>query len=245
MSVKVMGRVWDADLSPNHKLVLLAYADAAEHDGTQSYPGWERLVKMTGYSRSQIERITRELLEIGVLTKTRQGFRGQRAEFAVLVSQIATQSDEIVSRGGRESVAQLRDTSRPDPSTSPKGDGLFEAFFQFWTGNPYSPGAQITKSMRGRLNAAVKEARHAGIDAEDVQARGRKYVEKWREIERTPQALLANWHRFAPEAPISICGDCDNRGVVWVDAAGRRVSADDPDSSSAVRCRSCMEAVNA
>ena len=48
MSVKVMGKVWDADLPPNLKLVLLAYADAAEHDGTEIWPGHERLASMTG-----------------------------------------------------------------------------------------------------------------------------------------------------------------------------------------------------
>jgi len=116
MSVKVMGTVWDTDLPPNQKLVLLAYADAAEHDGTRSYPGYERLVEMTGYSRAQLHRITNLLLESGRLVQVKPGHRGQRAEYAVKVSQDETQSGGKVSHLGTESVAQLRDTSRPDPS---------------------------------------------------------------------------------------------------------------------------------
>jgi hypothetical protein len=83
MSVKVMAQVWDSDLAPNHRLVLLAYADAAEHDGTKSFPGEERLMKMTGYSTATVRRITAELLELKVLVQVRKGHRGQRAEYRV------------------------------------------------------------------------------------------------------------------------------------------------------------------
>lgn len=93
-----MGKVWDAQLAPNHKLVLLAYADAAEHDGTKCYPGEDRIVEMTGYSRSQVRRVTSELIQAGYLTKVRGGHRGLRAEYRVEVaklegSQIATLSE--------------------------------------------------------------------------------------------------------------------------------------------------------
>jgi hypothetical protein len=147
MSVKVMGRVWDSTLPPNLRLVLLAYADAAEHDGSQSYPGWERLVEMTGYSRSTIEAITKTLRSIGVLVQVRKGHVGQRAEFRIdlgklaalaapEVSQSETLSDSGVSEPETHEVSQSEtqpkpesvrsdgvkvsdpsDTSRPDPSS--------------------------------------------------------------------------------------------------------------------------------
>ncbi len=83
MSVKVMAQVWDSDLAPNHRLVLLAYADAAEHDGTKAFPGEERLAAMTGYSTPTIRRVTAELLDLGVLIQVKKGHRGQRAEYHV------------------------------------------------------------------------------------------------------------------------------------------------------------------
>lgn len=36
MSVKQMALVWDLDLPPNKRLVLLAYADHADDDGDNS-----------------------------------------------------------------------------------------------------------------------------------------------------------------------------------------------------------------
>ncbi len=83
MSVKVMAQVWDSDLAPNHRLVLLAYADAAEHDGTKAFPGEERLAAMTGYSTPTIRRVTAELLKLGVLIQVKKGHPGQRAEYHV------------------------------------------------------------------------------------------------------------------------------------------------------------------
>ena len=83
MSVKVMAQVWDSDLAPNHRLVLLAYADAAEHDGTKAFPGEERLAAMTGYSTPTVRRVTAELLKLGVLVQVKKGHRGQRAEYQI------------------------------------------------------------------------------------------------------------------------------------------------------------------
>lgn len=111
-----MGRVWDLEIPPNQKLVLMAYADAAEHDGSRSFPGHERLQEMTGYSRAQIHRITNQLIAGGWLEQVAGGHRGQRAEYIVKVSQDETHTEEKVLHQGTESVAQLRDTSRPDPS---------------------------------------------------------------------------------------------------------------------------------
>lgn len=78
-----MAQVWDSDLAPNRRLVLLAYADAAEHDGTRSFPGEERLMSMTGYSTATVRKITRELLETGSLVQVKKGHRGQRAEYRI------------------------------------------------------------------------------------------------------------------------------------------------------------------
>ena len=61
MSVKVMGFVWDLELPPNLKLVLLAYADHADHDGGSIYPAIGTVAQKTGYSPREVQRLTREL----------------------------------------------------------------------------------------------------------------------------------------------------------------------------------------
>jgi DNA-binding IclR family transcriptional regulator len=76
MSVKIMGLVFDSELSPNHKLVLLAYADHAKHDGTSIFPAIASIARKTSYSRRQVQRVTQELVEAGYLVADGHGPRG-------------------------------------------------------------------------------------------------------------------------------------------------------------------------
>ena len=95
MSVKVMGKVWDTDLPGNLKIVLLAYADAAEHDGTQIWPGRGRIALMCGIAVSTADRLTRALIEGGYLVQVAKGHRGQRAAYEIPLDRLAVayQSD--------------------------------------------------------------------------------------------------------------------------------------------------------
>lgn len=69
MSVKISGLVWDSDLPRDEKFVALAYADHADHEGKNVFPGKKLVAKKTGYSRRSIEIITKQLLRDGVLVK--------------------------------------------------------------------------------------------------------------------------------------------------------------------------------
>lgn len=239
MSVKVMAQVWDSDLPPNHKLVLLAYADAANDDGTHCFPGEERLAQMTGYSVSQIRRITRELIDSGRLIQVKRGYRGQRAEFAIPKgAQSATHSDGKASRKPfAKPSAHASPPIKTRPNTSPNGEvaGMFEAFFEFWLNRPYQPNAWLLKSQRGRINSAVKEAAAAGITADEIRARGERYRRDWPAMERSPQALLTHWARFdgasdppAPFDPDNCQHPDDRRAVIdaveYCGACGDEVS---------------------
>ena len=52
MSVTVMGQVWNTELPPNQRLVLLAYAARANDDGGSLFPGAAALLRNTGYTLS-------------------------------------------------------------------------------------------------------------------------------------------------------------------------------------------------
>jgi len=78
MSVKVMGAVFDLEISPNQKLVLLAYADHAHHDGTSVYPAAASIAKKTSYSIRSVRRIARELEGLGYLVDDGRGPHGTR-----------------------------------------------------------------------------------------------------------------------------------------------------------------------
>ena len=85
MSDKMNGAVWDMEcpaiyngmeFKPGHKFVLLAYADHADHWGKNIYPAIETIAKKTGYDKRSVQRLTRELEEMGALVEDGQGPHG-------------------------------------------------------------------------------------------------------------------------------------------------------------------------
>jgi helix-turn-helix protein len=67
MSAKASGRVWDLDLPHNKRLVLLAMADHADHEGRNIYPSTDLIAWKTGYSSRQVQRIIDTLIADGIL----------------------------------------------------------------------------------------------------------------------------------------------------------------------------------
>ena len=63
MSVKMMGLIWDADLPREEKYILLAYADHADHEGNNIYPGLKLIAWKTGYEPRQVRRVTKVLVD--------------------------------------------------------------------------------------------------------------------------------------------------------------------------------------
>ncbi len=76
MSVKIMGLIWDTNLKPTLRYVLLAYADHADHEGKNIYPSTKLLAHKTGYSKRTIQAATRELEGTGWLIPDGTGPRG-------------------------------------------------------------------------------------------------------------------------------------------------------------------------
>lgn len=76
MSVTVMNSVWEWDLPTNEKVVLLAYADHAAHDGSSVFPSISRIAEKTGYGERWVQLITRKLEAMGLLERDGSGPRG-------------------------------------------------------------------------------------------------------------------------------------------------------------------------
>lgn len=85
MSVRVMGLVWAAKLDPTEKLVLLALADHAGHDGERVYPGVELTAWKTGLSERAVQYNIRRLESGGYLVRQSPGTggRGNRTEYRI------------------------------------------------------------------------------------------------------------------------------------------------------------------
>lgn len=85
MSVKAMGLVWDLkcpdningmEFKPNHKYVLQAYADHADHYGKSIWPSIKTIAEKTGYDQRTIQRITADLEKMGLLVDDGMGPHG-------------------------------------------------------------------------------------------------------------------------------------------------------------------------
>jgi hypothetical protein len=52
---------------------------------------------------------------------------------------------------------------------------------------------EITKSMRGSINAALRDLREVGATAPEVGVRARRYRRRWPNVSLTPTALAKQW----------------------------------------------------
>lgn len=152
--------------------------------------------------------------------------------------QVGDKSGTSPGQGGENfGLQEEGEGEASNPSDSDRRS-LFDAFCEFWTGKPYDKDS-LTELERGRLNKAVKQARSSGIDADEVRRRGKQYLRQWADLERTPQALLANWARFAPEAEAVVCDTCHNKGRVGFTDAGAATLMDDAAAVDYGLCPDC------
>jgi hypothetical protein len=127
-----MGAVWDADLPQNEKLILLAYADYAAHDGTGIYPSVGRMAWKTGYCERTVQRVTKELISHGILKSTGTHGKFGTNTYTLDVSALPQRpaygqekggdkmsGGDTVSPGGRQNVTLGGDKMSPEPSCKP------------------------------------------------------------------------------------------------------------------------------
>ncbi|HEX8382435.1 MAG TPA: helix-turn-helix domain-containing protein [Sphingomonas sp.] len=69
MSIRLMTTVWDLDLPPGEKLVLLALADQANDEGRQCWPAVSTIMKRSGQGERTVRRALHDLEAKGHLTR--------------------------------------------------------------------------------------------------------------------------------------------------------------------------------
>lgn len=122
MSVKIMGLVWDLDLPANEKFVLLAYADHANHDGSNIYPAVDSIARKCGYTGRNIQLITRSLEAKGLLIadgKGRQGTNKWRFGGEIF-SPVNISGVKSATKGGEIATGKGVNPTSPEPSLTIK-----------------------------------------------------------------------------------------------------------------------------
>lgn len=78
MSIKLMSAVWErSDISSTQKLVMLALADWANDDGL-CWPSIDRLAQKTGMAGRSVQRIIRDLEQVGLVKRDEVVGKGNR-----------------------------------------------------------------------------------------------------------------------------------------------------------------------
>jgi hypothetical protein len=120
MSVKVMGKVFETDLEPADKVLLLALADHAHDDGTKIFPSVARMMVKSSMAERTVQRHLRGLVERGLLVVVNhaEGGRGHAVEYAIDMWRL-TECIPLDTKGGQD------DTLSPDDTHSKgaAGDG--------------------------------------------------------------------------------------------------------------------------
>lgn len=89
MSAKVSGKVWELELDPIDKLVLLALSDHADHEGNNVRPGNDLLCAKTGLTQPTVTAKIKRLTEAGILDpQTGKTGRGNIREFSIVTDHI-------------------------------------------------------------------------------------------------------------------------------------------------------------
>lgn len=72
MSIRLMAKVWDAQMDTTLKFILLSLADYADDNGQNVYPSIATIQRKTGYGERTVQRAFRELEEAGILVRVGQ-----------------------------------------------------------------------------------------------------------------------------------------------------------------------------
>ncbi len=76
MSARITGQVWDLQLTRMERLILLAMADHADHEGCHVFPSQALIAWKTGYSKRQVQRVQDNLKQRKILIPEGSGYRG-------------------------------------------------------------------------------------------------------------------------------------------------------------------------
>lgn len=76
MSVRVMSLVWDSRVESSKKFVLLYYADRAGDEGENVWPAVDTVAEKTGFTRRTVQRLTKEMVDLCLLTPSGKSRKG-------------------------------------------------------------------------------------------------------------------------------------------------------------------------
>ncbi len=203
MSAKILGQVWDLQLTAAKQLIMLALADHADHNGDNAYPSIDLIAWKTGYSERQVRRILKALVKDKILLQVSRPGRTSvysiRLENGVKklpytksigqndtpdkMTEVTIMSDHP----GHPDVRTTPDTQMSDePSSKPsinrerKPDPIFDAISQVWK----TTAGAIIGNMKSMMLGTAKTGDWAAanfdipVTADEIISFGQWYKRK-------------------------------------------------------------------
>lgn len=246
-----MGWVWDQRIEPpTKKMVLLAIADHAGHDGDNAWPSVARIAGMVGINSRNTQRYIRQLEAEGYLiVGKQQGGNLNTPEdrrpnlYRVVVRGGAgdTPKEERggagdTPRGGAGDTLTVQRTIQITGAKAPRGrDALFDALVEVCRIDT----ASLTTSARGAANKALKELREVNATAEQVHQAAKAYRAKYPTAGVTPSALAKHWPQLVEPERVATTSSADYRRCPTCDGTGWATPDHAAGVTSVARCTEC------
>lgn len=166
MSVRVMTLVWDADLPPMEKLVLLALADCANDEG-HCWPSAATIVRKSGQGERTVRRCIQSLVKKRHLTQQQR--KGTSPNYLVHPCQSGTPANEAPLPDRPDTPARvapkpLRTVNRSEAKASsryPAPDGVPDETWEDFLNSPKRKKAGMSgTAYSGIRNNLIELAEH-------------------------------------------------------------------------------------
>lgn len=200
MSVECMSRVFKkSESTGNDRFVLLAIADNAWEDGTNSWPSVALLAWKTGLSERTVRRCLDNLEKLGEL---RRDYRtGTSTMYSVLIS------DKKPDRARPAKDKNSWESEKADKTTSmeivpvksmaiDEGTRKPKRVDDIWTATMTACGINqetLNTQERKKYNAAVKLLKESSATVDEIFVRVENYKMKFPGAALTPMALASHW----------------------------------------------------
>jgi Helix-turn-helix domain len=210
VSVRLITAVFQLDIAPSEKLVLLAMADHAHDDGTGCYPSIELLARKTSQTRRGVQKIMRRLQGAGLIAPSKVSRGGPRrsTEYTLMLANSEPRS-LFASTQPRTPVHATANVGMPnrEPQCTQQRTGFARTIK-----NHHEPSWNLARrSPRSSSSPVEKESRQA-------QNNRARYARIGRFAHRATELLRAEPHKALGDLAEELKQWAATNGVPYFDA---------------------------
>ena len=158
MAIEVIAKIFEYDLPPREKYILILYANYSNRDGEGIWPSQTSIAELSGYSRKTINEVTKTLSTSGLLIADGVTKYGTKT-WKINTDWVGTREDiEAVTMGLHPSVtmgSQPPVTMGSHNTSEDTSDNLSSAEEEFYPDNPNSSRnrTQATRKSKKEMQA--------------------------------------------------------------------------------------------